>query len=570
MTTGTPGTPVPCRNDATNVPAGPEGAADPTLGTPRVGTAAGAARTSADGPAAIDPGWRALSPLTVWILAVILAVFVGLPALVATVVVAAIDGLLPWAVLILPATVLLIAGLVGVDALRLRLTRYRVTDERMEMYTGIVAKSYRSIPRERIRSVDVNAPLWARPFGLCGVVIGTGQHVGSAQSDELRLDFVAAHEGDRLRRELLLRDTAGGRRAAGSQAAGAEAVDAAESTELARLQPAWIGYAALTWHSVALGAGALGSVFGVLGWLSPERAALIPFLPPTFAQDLYEFVLARLTLAIPLALLFGLVTGAIAAIALHVEAWWNYQLSREADDTLRVRRGLLNLKSLAIEERRLRGVEVSEPLPQRWFGAADVSAVATGLADRKDAPVSKSALSPDMPRAEALRVAGAVAREAGSPTDMPLAAHPRAALRRRLNRAVGAALVLIAAAAVPSWFLDGWPVWVPVVVAFATAPLLVMYAVGCYRGLGHTVGERHLVVRKGMAARATVALQREAVIGWTISRSPFQRRLGLATVGATTAAGEGVYTAPDMDLGAGLEFADGAVPGLLTPFLERV
>jgi putative membrane protein len=47
----------------------------------------------------------------------------------------------------------------------------------------------------------------------------------------------------------------------------------------------------------------------------------------------------------------------------------------------------------------------------------------------------------------------------------------------------------------------------------------------------------------------------------------FQRRLGLATVVATTAAGRGAYALVDVDADQGLQVAREAVPGLLDPFL---
>jgi putative membrane protein len=66
-----------------------------------------------------------------------------------------------------------------------------------------------------------------------------------------------------------------------------------------------------------------------------------------------------------------------------------------------------------------------------------------------------------------------------------------------------------------------------------------------------------------------VALQRHGIIGWTVRQSVFQRRAGLATVRATTAAGAGAYAIRDVGTGTGLDTADVALPGLLAPFLER-
>lgn len=56
-------------------------------------------------------------------------------------------------------------------------------------------------------------------------------------------------------------------------------------------------------------------------------------------------------------------------------------------------------------------------------------------------------------------------------------------------------------------------------------------------------------------------------MGWTVRQSWFQRRAGLVTVVATTAAGTGAYAVRDAAEADGLALADAAVPGLLRPFL---
>jgi putative membrane protein len=71
-----------------------------------------------------------------------------------------------------------------------------------------------------------------------------------------------------------------------------------------------------------------------------------------------------------------------------------------------------------------------------------------------------------------------------------------------------------------------------------------------------------------VGARRTAALQRTGVIGWTMTSSPFQRRAGLITIHATTAANKGAYPIYDIAEAEGLAVADEAIPGLLTPFLE--
>ena len=98
-------------------------------------------------------------------------------------------------------------------------------------------------------------------------------------------------------------------------------------------------------------------------------------------------------------------------------------------------------------------------------------------------------------------------------------------------------------------------------------PAAAAVGVDRFRALGHQLTARHLVSRQGSLVRRTVALQRSGVIGWTIRQSPLQRRSGLVTVQAVTAAGEGGYEVLDVGAADGVALADATTPHLLAPFL---
>lgn len=267
----------------------------------------------------------------------------------------------------------------------------------------------------------------------------------------------------------------------------------------------------------------------------------------------------------------ALVAGVVGAVGLWIEMWWNYRLEREPGGTLRVRRGLFTSRSISIEERRLRGVDLVEPLGVRLFGAARVDAVATGLVkDQQDKHADINVLLPAVPRALADEVAAQVLRESASPTrEAVLTPHPRAARGRRLRWALGAVLLPSALLALLGALLTPVLLWIAAACAAVGVPVAVLLALDAYRALGHGIAGDYLVTRSGTVRRSTVALQRTGVIGWTARRSVFQRRAGLITLMATTAAGAGAYGVHDAAEGEGLTFASEAVPGLLEPFLER-
>ena len=105
--------------------------------------------------------------------------------------------------------------------------------------------------------------------------------------------------------------------------------------------------------------------------------------------------------------------------------------------------------------------------------------------------------------------------------------------------------------------------------ALVLLPVAALLAADRYRSLGHAVADASLVARSGSLVRRRSILSAEGIIGWNVERSFFQRRVGLATLTATTAAGQQHYDVQDVELGEALRVAEALVPGLAAPFLER-
>ena len=490
--------------------------------------------------------WQRLSPQSLKVTALLM-------------VAAAIAGAVPTAIGISSATgwpialtivtagaVVLIATVTAFDAVRLNITRYRVTDTRVEMTTGLLFKQRRSLARERIRSVDLTAHPLLRYFGVVKVKVGTGES-GSASTatnqQTLTLDPVSRTEADRLRAELLRRDT----------------TDDAEQTErhLATWQPRWLRYAPLSFLTPTLAAAAIGLTFQVSDWFGRGG------LPVEIVHNLINDHGLWQVLGTGLATL--LLLGVIGSLAFQGEAWWNHRLDREPGGTLRVRRGLLVSRSLSLEEKRIRGIDIVEPLGIRSAKAARLDVVAIGLKSQQNPDLTT--LVPAAPRTVVTTAAEAVI---GS-TDVDLTPHPRGARTRRLRWACLVLLIMLATiTGVPQLWSTPDTVNRIIVICAALINLTAVWAaVDSYNALGHGFNRGYLVTRKGSIRRSTVHLDRTGIIGWRIKQSIFQRRLGLATLDATTAAGKGHYAVLDADEHEVIDFADNAVPGLLEPFIIR-
>jgi len=510
-----------------------------------------------------DVPWQRLSVRVIWvdIVVSVLSLSPGAVAIWGFGVEPSLDALWPLAIVAAVG----VTGAVG-DIIRWAFTTYRVTAVDIERRTGLFVKQHRTLRRERVRSVDTAAKLRHRLAGLRVVTVGAGQQTGSGES-ALVLDALARADAVALRERLLadpdpdpvsISDPASASDPA-SVPAGADPATRGEDVEVfATFKPWWVVYNMFSIWAYLMAAGLSWGAF----WLASS-----------FGVDLFGFV-TRLTdwgaLGwVGIVLIALVVAGVIGAIGLGVNfllGYWNFELARVRTSSrsyLRTRRGLLSTREVNRDESRMRGMSIGEPLLWRWMGMADTNVITTGLSVWD--PEEPTAILPRGPISVARKVARDVFGDA-DPMSVPLTRHPRAALRRRLWWATVVSAIAPLALTVPA-IAGVVPVWLP----WATLglwPIALGAAVIAYRSLGHAIAGDHLVVRSGLFSRTTAALRRDAVSTIAIRQSVLQRRLGLSTVSAMTAAGWSAYEAPDMPDSAALTFAADAAPGVLDEFVE--
>ncbi|MGC9665706.1 PH domain-containing protein [Planosporangium sp. 12N6] len=509
----------------------------------------------------VDPSWRRLSPRML-LVHPFQEIPRALPAIFGIFLAGSTSGHDWWGIASLGAVV------VGA-MLRWFTTTYRITPDYVQVRRGLLRRRELSVPRDRVRTVDVTAHALHRLVGLARVEVGTGR---SDRKDEgVRLDGLSAAEAARLREELLHQRPQPVTGPAGTgvpvpSAVAATSVPAGvtapvRETELVRLSPDWVRYGPFTLSGLV-------TVGVVAAFVS--RTINETHVDPTRYGPMRALAghLAHAPVALAGAEVFATCVAVVAVASTfgYVLAFWGFRLTRHPAGTLHVTRGLLTARATTIEERRLRGVEISEPLLLRLVGGARCIAIATGLRVGRGAERGGSMLLPPAPRAEAERVAGAVLSDP-RPATVPLTPHGPRAARRRYTRALAAAVLVVAVPVAGSW-LAGWPAWTWQV-ALVALPVAGLLAYDRARSLGHALIGGRLVTRQGSLVRRRCVLDTGGVIGWNLNRSFFQRRAGLATLTATTAAGHQHYAVPDVDLPEALRLADESTPGLLAPFLER-
>jgi putative membrane protein len=236
-----------------------------------------------------------------------------------------------------------------------------------------------------------------------------------------------------------------------------------------------------------------------------------------------------------------------------------------SDHAWHLRRGLFTTRETSMDANRLRGVNLVEPLGLRLARGARLSAIVTGLNREQQ---GSSTVVPPAPEGVAHHVAAQILGTT-DPLLAPLVEHGRAAVRRRYTRALAVPLLLSAALVTLVLLAD-----VPADVLWLS-PLALAVGAGLgvdrARGLGHALVPRqqpgHLVARSGSLMRRRVMLEAPAIIGWTMTATWFQRRVGLTTLVATMAGGRQAMEVLDVPEAEGTAVARDAVPGLVDQFL---
>jgi putative membrane protein len=412
-------------------------------------------------------------------------------------------------------------------------TTYADTPAAVVVTRGLLARSVRTVPNDRIRGVEVEAPALHRLFGLVRVRVDAAAGSMTGGDEEVVVDGVPRAEGDRLRASVLThRRTAGG---GPDPLAPPQPQDTPAEVELARFRPRWLLYAPLVAGYLAVPLAGVGALSRLLQELPGELR------PDLTGPDLSDARVLAATVVVALLLLaLGAVLGAAVVN-------WGFRLVRRGGSLVAVR-GLVTHRHTELEVDRVRGGTLVEGLGMRLVRAARVNALVTGLG----AANRRGQLLPLGPRTEAVRLLRVLAEDPG-----PLVAHPPAARRRQLVRAVGSG-VLVTAAGAALTAATGW--WGLLAAGIALTVLGVPLGLGRYAALGHAVGPRSSSVRSGLLVREQAVLQRRAVVGWQVRQSVVQRRAGLATVVACVGAGSGGYAAVDMaaaDVGPFTEAASG-------------
>ncbi|MGJ9414398.1 PH domain-containing protein [Aeromicrobium sp. CF4.19] len=258
-----------------------------------------------------------------------------------------------WLLVVLPVATLVGGFLIGtlIGYVSWRFTTYVIDGDEVRVQSGVLWKSSRRVPYERLQSVDIAEPLLARLVGLCELRLETAG--GSDSRTPLR--YLRLTDARALRRLLL--DRAHGVTSADDDDPTAPAASDDQRRTLLTVPPARLLLGTLVSLDFAL-----------------TGLALVVAVAAIFLTDAPTALISG---ALPL----GLVVVRIAAT--RVAAQWDSTVS-EGERGLRIERGLLSRTSQTIPWERVQGLAVEEPWAWKRLGWARLRVDVAGYGNDTD------------------------------------------------------------------------------------------------------------------------------------------------------------------------------------------
>ena len=484
-------------------------------------------------PLAEIPPPRRLDPRTILIKAI-----PGLPSAIFAVPIvwtAARGGGLALA-FVLVMVALLIGATLLFSWLRWRMFTYQVLPDQLVISRGVIHRTRRSIPAERIQDVSLKQGPLARLIGLAEVRIETG----GGEKDEGRLDSVSLAEAHRLRE--LLRGLSRGisTPVAVDAASPAPAEPILYRLNFGRLLYFGLFNFSLVWIAAILGASqyfgqALDLDWGrwLEVWGLAERELL--------SRLSLVFVLGVAAIALGLGLMAGVIRTVLQS--------YDFKLTF-AEGRFRYSRGLLTRTEVVVAQRQIQLGLVERGTISGRLGWCAFKVQTLGGSDHVS---GRQELAPF---ARASEVEPLVAL-AGLPVFEPCELRPVSSWHT-----LGA---LIGFVAVPAVVLVGAALLFPLAgLLLLTLPVPLVVALLRRRHHRYALAETSLQVTRGVLKQRDWTVPYGNIQSVTLQRGPLQRRIGVATVRIDTAGGSGLNGPHVHDL------AHGEATELVRELIERV
>lgn len=395
--------------------------------------------------------------------------------------------------------------------LRWRAFTYQILPGQLVIAQGLIRRTRRSIPAERIQDVSITQGPLSRLIGLAEVRVETG----GGEVDEGRLNSVSLSEAHRLREVLRSIRTTGGVIQAGAPEA-AEVGDTLFRMGLPRLLFSGLFNFSLVW---------IAAIFGALQYfdqaLGYDRDRWLDLFGVA-ERELQSRLNPTVVLGVAgLAIALGLLAGVVRTVLRD----YGFTLTH-AEGRFRYRRGLLTRTEVVVAKRQIqlglveRGA-VSGRLGWRAFKVQTLGGGDQASGRQELAPFARAAeLDP-------------IIALAGLPP-FELAGLRPVARGHAFSGLIGTVLMSVVILVAAAIFFP------PAALLLLAMPLPLAVALLRPERHRYALAETSVQVRRGVLTRRDWTVPYANVQTITVRRGPLQRWLGLATVRIDTAGGRGM------------------------------
>jgi putative membrane protein len=397
---------------------------------------------------------------------------------------------------------------------------YELTDDTLDIRSGVFNRRKREIPYGRIQNVDITRNILQRLFGLSELDIETA----GGGSTEATLQYVTAFEAKRL--QLDLRRYKRGESPETHADEGQPGVEGGVVDErrveshdddelLFKIAPSELALAGVLSFDPRVPGAIIALFSGSIPFISP----IIPVEAPPLV------VLGILAALFAVGIVLAWVVGAISAVL----NYWGFRLTR-SEEELRYERGLLQRYSGTIPFDKIQAITITDNPLKRLTRYATLVVETAGYAPgQSDGRGSEAAI----PIGSRERV-DQLTHEITSAEEPTFTRPPKRVRRRYLLRyllALGALTGLVYGVATLFDVAEQMPWYLPAVGVLLT-PIAAHFK---WRHRGYWLGEEHLVTRNGFWSRETKRIAYYRIQTVIDTRTIFQRRWNVATVIADTA-----------------------------------
>ena len=412
--------------------------------------------------------------------------------------------------------------------------RYTITPKEIVILSGVLNRQQRSIPIERIQNIEIEQSLLPRLTQTAKVKIETA---GSARTEGV-IELVSVERAYQIREVVrqYQREQKGLEITSHPASLEQEAAVPPPLYQMGFKRVVLVGMLRFSLLYIAL-------VFSVFQTYNPDPDEIELWFTRGWLRPLTEFAMNSPVLLVSISILLATILSWITGILVSLNRYYGFTL-RLSENKLHKKHGLLTHTEGTIPLKRIQTIIFRANLLMRYFGWTALEVQTMGLETSQRGHQVAAPLARNE-EAEALA-------QRMQTFSMPSTFESVSPLT--IRRAFIRLLILTALLMTPLYIY-----WTPSVIWALPVllPLFFWYAILRFRKHGYAVDARNLYIRRGVFQHYTWIIPIEKFQVLYTRSSPFQRRLGLATLYVDTA-GAGSFAYPEvidipMDLASELQ-----------------